>query len=133
MNFGKFTTSKILLTGFLFGAFFLPFIVVLGLSIPYLEYLKPLVAPGRYISENLQKENEIIEPLKVVDMQTGEVKMVQNKKVSTSFLKWIIFGGVNGSLYALIFLVAYTIKRKFVKGRLENNKNRKITVVKTLR
>jgi len=72
------------IVGFLFGVVVLPFVVVLGLSIPYLEYLKVLLSPGILATYPF---------IVSVDETTSYVPAVG----------WVAFSLVNGLLYALIF------------------------------
>jgi len=83
--------------GFLFGAVLLPFIVVLGLSIPYLEYLKVLLSPGILAT----------------------YPFIVNVDETTSYVSaagWVAFIVVNGLLYAFISVaIAYILGNKAIK------------------
>ena len=84
---------KVATAGFVFGAFILPFITILGLSVPYLEYLKPLLSPG------------------ILAAQLFVVGLGDNMSYIPT-LGWIAFGVVNGVLYSLVFTGIYFALRK---------------------
>lgn len=87
-------TLKILVIGFIFGSIILPFLTVLGLGIPYLEYLKPLLKLGLLASQSF-----IVQ----VDANTSYIPV----------FGWIVFGVTNGIFYSLIFTAVYFIYKKF--------------------
>jgi len=86
--------------GFLFGAVLLPFVAVLGLSIPYLEYLKVLLSPGILAT----------------------YPFIVNVNETTSYVPavgWVAFTIINGLLYAFIFVaMAYILGSKADKENI---------------
>jgi hypothetical protein len=78
------TINRALIYGFLFGAVMLPVISVIGLIIPYLEYVKPLLIVGKITSDPLITQ---------ISANTYEMPL----------LGWVVYLGVNGILYAAIF------------------------------
>ena len=93
---------KISIIGFIFGSIILPFLVVLGSGIPYLEYLKPLSNLGLLASQPL-----IVQ----VDADTSYVPAIG----------WIIFGITNGIFYSLIFAAVHFIYRKLSASESKYN------------
>jgi hypothetical protein len=87
--------GKPFLWGFLFGGVVLPLIVTLGLIIPYVEYLKPLIAPGIAASRPFQQM-----------VQEGDLVTVH-----TTPLFWIAFVGVNGIIYGLLGVFIARLKK----------------------
>ena len=76
--------------GFVFGAAF-PFVTIMGLVIPYLEYLKPLVV-GRHVA------------------------MALFAKQPSQTLAWVVTAAANGIFYAIGFAVIHRIAQQ-VRGK----------------
>jgi len=86
-------TIKILVIGFIFGSIILPFLNVLGLVIPYLEYLRPLLKLGLWVTQ----------------------PFIVHVDANTSYLPafaWVMFGVTNGLFYSLIFATVYFVFKK---------------------
>ena len=92
---------KVLIAGFVFGILILPFITLLGLGIPHLEYLKPFLSPGLIAA-------------KPFILSTGE----NAYRVTTA--GWIAFGVTNGIFYAVIFTVVHYFFKRRTKPELIN-------------
>ena len=89
-------TIKLVIYGFIFGAVILPLITVLGLGIPFLEYLKPLLILGTLASNPF-----------IVQISANTFEMAT--------IGWIAFSITNGVLYSLAFVLINNIYIKFKK------------------
>ena len=102
--------KKGFIVGFLIGALVLPGLTVLGLGMPYFEYVKPLTYPGLWASRPFQKTT--IDMQEVGNIETGEWQTVPVEAVHITPLAWIVYLGVNGLVYGFIGMGIAAIVRK---------------------
>ena len=111
--------KKVLIIGFLFGVFLLPFTMAMVMSITRLNLINPVIIPSLYVEKPFYKEfpmtNRVGE-----DDGNGGVKwtMVESKGIGASVFGRVIGKTVDGIYYALIFWIIYFLVRKL------RNKNR---------
>ncbi len=136
---------KVLLVGFLFGAIILPFLVTLGLGIPGLGYIRPLMAPGVTVSRQFQIERVVPvticitvdgqelyfddealnmeqEEQKSLGTDESDYKCVRRETTNTKNIiippiAWIVTGLVNGVIYAVLLLFVVYIWRRSTSAK----------------
>ena len=102
--------KKVLVIGFLFGAFVSPFIFSIGLAIPGWQRTAPLFIPGNYIKK------PILEYVLTVSPASPTVR--GNPATLSDLMKKALVLGrtimllANGIFYALIFWIIYFLVRK---------------------